>query len=131
MKSNELKIGSTYLSTKFNIPVTLTPEDICQMVYNADGAEIEPDNVVKSIPLTEEWLIKFGFKIKNENFGQYAIFEDIYLWKGTHAKYWGYATVNDRVLECNEVRIGLKYVHQLQNLVFVLIEKELEYEKEK
>ena len=68
---------------------------------------------VEPIPLTEEWLVKFGF----DNLGAYG---------------WGIGYFHIRfrnihkfyfLLENRLVRI--KYVHQLQNLYFALTNEEL------
>jgi len=70
-------------------------------------------NEFKPIPLTEEWLIKFGFEILNKN----AIYNYLLL-------YW-----NIKDEEYDFVREGkattIKYIHQLQNLYFALTEEEL------
>ena len=54
MKAQDLMIGATYESVKFGTPVTLTAEDIHEMVCRADGAKVdhvEIDQIVKPIPL--------------------------------------------------------------------------------
>jgi hypothetical protein len=79
-------------------------------------------HAIKSIPLNEEWLLKFGFKYKRPSAGgqdQWAGFGiwgygDFYLLgykKGF--EYW-----YGRQYE-------IKYVHQLQNLYFALTGEEL------
>ena len=76
------------------------------------------------IPLTEEWLLKFGFYlvevfdtkiyfIKSLKQIEIRVYEDGGIDFGTE----------------NEWLTELKYVHQLQNLYFALTGKELEYEK--
>ena len=69
------------------------------------------------IPLTEEWLLKFGF-VSNP-------YQDIYYIKNGD---------NSFVIDINKTRgklelfwkhIDLKYVHQLQNLYFALTGEEL------
>ncbi len=74
--------------------------------------------MVKPIPLTEEWLVKFGlavdkwfidesFKItKDEHYGW-----EIHTQNATHTKSIAFAYI--------------KYVHQLQNLYFALTGEEL------
>ena len=66
------------------------------------------------IPLTEEWLVKFGFEIHIVE----MVFGNFYLKiNGDHFEYY-----------CNN-RVELKYVHQLQNLYHALMGEELK-EKE-
>ena len=62
------------------------------------------------IPLTEDWLIKFGYTKEGSNF-----------WFIGHIV-WEY---DDGVFICDKNGITLKYVHQLQNLYFALTGKEL------
>ena len=77
-----------------------------------DNAYIEP------IPLTEEWLLKFGFK--KDTFGS---------WKRGNCLYWidkdggalqiasGFAAL---------INAPCQYAHQLQNLIFALTGEELQ-----
>ena len=111
MKETELRIGNIYMSTKFNTPVYLTAEDIAQMVYEADGAKIEPLDVVEPIDLTVEWIEKLGFK----NCG------DKYTW--CVGSFIVYKRKRGFVLKKNLPTI--KYVHQLQNIYYSLTGKEL------
>lgn len=70
---------------------------------------------LQPIPLTEEWLLKFGFELKNWGIKVwylkgFEIDQHFYL-KGID---WG---------------VRFKYVHQLQNLYFALTGKELTLKK--
>lgn len=74
----------------------------------------------KPTPLTEEWLLKFGFD-KKEGFElKINQFDLIWFYKG---KYYlcPYEACNEN--QCVELQI--KYVHQLQNLYFALTGEEL------
>lgn len=80
-------------------------------------------NYVEPIPLTEEWLIKFGFK---------RIQEDKYGCHYENDECWVYLSRNGFDIEVitRNKRFNLlrtyKYVHQLQNLYFAITGKELE-----
>jgi len=72
---------------------------------------------IEPIPLTEEWLLKFGFFENNSYFnigevlyyiGEFGTYLDEQVW-------W-----NEEIISTN-----IKYVHQLQNLYFALIGREL------
>jgi len=70
---------------------------------------------IEPIPLTEEWLLKFGFEIKQGRFGN---------------EYWGkinlYTSSDKKIVFCFDGYLkGIKYVHQLQNLYFALTGNEL------
>ena len=80
--------------------------------YEMDIELIEP------IPLTEDWLLKFGFEKDNE-----------YYSKGTkhyHLPSKSFYSGNDHVSGGN-VDARIKYVHQLQNLYFALTGEELTF----
>lgn len=88
----------------------------------APGTEAEYYKDWKPIPLTEEWLMKFGFEYDDEtrtwslliglNNFDYC-FEIVYI-------------NNEVFIVLNNVEWCYKYVHQLQNLCFALTEVELE-----
>lgn len=80
-------------------------------------------NTIRPIPLTEEWLVKFGWN--------YYIHESVY-------KKWGKVKANDYVYRYTIIQsdkgfvhptsdggVKLNYVHQLQNLYFALTGEEL------
>ena len=73
------------------------------------------------IPLTEEWLLKFGFKKDTEGYtlGRFEIYHFHQKPESDFITAWGYS------LSTNEMSI--KYVHQLQNLYFALTGTELTY----
>lgn len=107
MKAKELRIGN--LVTGYSYDVAISLEDFKDF-YTGD------DNIdsYKPIPLTEEWLLKFGFENQLVEF----VLDNFYLKRTkNHFEYY-----------CNN-RAEIKYVHQLQNLYFALIGKELEYSK--
>ena len=119
MKASELRIGN-YLDRG---------DYICKVVaIDKDGAMLEPLSYtkersvlkeVKPIPLTEEWLVEFGF-VSNPYIDTYELringelifLLDIDKTKGVLDIHWQY--------------IKIKHVHQLQNLYFALTGEELQ-----
>jgi hypothetical protein len=109
MKAEELRIGNLYDNNGNYFVVT--PSTI-ESVFESERVWCKP------IPLTEEWLLNFGFKqyetvgIKTHNYikGNFK-FNSAVLWiaeyKGIH--------IENKIL----------YVHQLQNLYFALTGEEL------
>jgi hypothetical protein len=86
---------------------------------------IKKDDRIEPIPLTGEWLIRFGFKeeyhepeivfVKSMGYGAAYYFS---LYHNTMFK--------DIPAGCNEFHISeIEYVHQLQNLYFALTGEEL------
>ena len=124
MEAKDLRIGNLvipeYASPDKDLYVELTTKDI----YYMDGGvyHFEP------IPLTEDWLIKFGFEYRkktyslntsSESFDYFFIEKYGFgLWK--HNK--GYS-INELTKPTD---FYIEYTHQLQNLFHALTGKELE-----
>ena len=74
--------------------------------------------LLKPIPLTEEWLIKFGFEKLKNNGIDYELHDCVISFEAK----WMWTSES----KLNEVRTLIpKYVHQLQNLYFALTGEEL------
>jgi hypothetical protein len=116
MKANEMRYGNYYcydgIIFKHNyIDFTLVIIDTPADRYCLDVEEIQP------IPLTEEWLLKFGFEKEKPD----------YLWWRLNG-----VTINVFNGEAYKLNTGgytfyrhFKHVHQLQNLYFALTGEEL------
>lgn len=91
--------------------VEINPPD----TFNVAIDEIEP------IPLTEEWLVKFGFKLqplKNNTKEWYFIARGKFSMNNERG-FWSHSPIYlEDVLQ-------IQYVHQLQNLYFALTGEEL------
>lgn len=73
---------------------------------------------IKGLPLTEQWLLKFGFKQEKNKYWFSNEVISISVHKDGYYNIWGNSG--------REIaRKGIKYVHQLQNLYFALTNKEL------
>jgi hypothetical protein len=113
MKSTELRIGNLVYDTKGYVN-TIDLEAITYIFK-------ESLNQVKPIPLTEEWLLKFGFKNRPDGI----------------CDHWHLGInpiTHDWMIELKNLGAGffyingyfnIKYVHQLQNLYFALTGEEL------
>ncbi len=77
---------------------------------------IEDYERTKPIPLTEEWLLKFGFELTEIG------------WEHWNFDILFYKDLSNGYFESNQLPmfIYLQYVHQLQNLYFALTGFELE-----
>jgi hypothetical protein len=121
MKANELRIGN--LVQVDNIPVRVLWFDydgaVCESLDKKDMVQMH----IEPIPLTEEWLIKFGFmKPKNPTKGfENSFSKGSFIW--TEHRFYLDAG-NDEGWIIDEYKI--EYVHQLQNLYFTLTGEELE-----
>jgi hypothetical protein len=129
--ANELRIGSwIYIpQTKTNEQIGVIEENgrFTTKDYKSSYSSIE---CLEPIPLTEEWLLKFGFmefkggiSLDNEEFTltyTHKNTDKTILLEVTREDEWGRHQYTCIVLN------HIKYVHQLQNLYFALTGKELE-----
>ena len=79
---------------------------------------------IKPIPLTEEWLLKFGFYSKNKKIGWWENDKFSFIGRLSGCILHFHLIVNDMFVEI----IRIQYVHQLQNLYFALTGTELKIE---
>jgi len=105
--ANELRIGNWVNNN----------EEYYQITSSTIAQLERGDSNAKSIPINEDWLLKFGFT-------QSPAFKNIYF-KGTFLN----ITLGNKIMfEINDQIISeIKYIHQLQNLYFALTGKELKY----
>lgn len=110
MGANELRIGNYLKESNLIDFIKINITDI-ECIQRGDIN-------YQSIPLTEDWLLRFGF-IKNK-FDEFFEIEncqiEIYLFDNESK----YTVCVDSVVNKN-----IKYVHQLQNLYFALTGEEL------
>ncbi len=119
MKANELRIGNYFLRN--NIASQVHPS-IIEDVFNGK-TNINP------IPLTEEWLLKFGFSDKEYkkdyigiDFESSGMYFDFVLSKPFSKGEWN----NSYTFNLESHRFcKVEYVHSLQNLYFTLTGEEL------
>ena len=94
-----------------------------------DNYDFEKDGIFKPeiqpIPLTEEWLVKFGFE---DIYG--AFISTKWMWNFQIEKHesfkdgWIFFIEEEGIVAPPSIKI--KYVHQLQNLYFALTGEEIE-----
>ena len=124
MEAKELRIGNWIkaplsMSSEIIIPamnIQILAFKYDYLVLNSNPSEHinweVPDRHCIGIELTEEWLVKFGFK-KFKNYNDWSIGGFI-----IHGRKRGFVFRKSVPV--------VKYVHQLQNLHFALTGKELE-----
>jgi hypothetical protein len=134
MKANELRIGNwvNFIPDKGNFIIS----DIKTFNENTiNGLELED---CQPIPLTEEWFLKFKFEIKNHSSidktpiyskGEIDI-DYCFSYADFREDYSFYVEYTDSPFDSDTdklypVSLGIKYVHQLQNLWFTLTGEEL------
>jgi hypothetical protein len=126
MKANELRIGNWILNTRYKSGYEMQIESIGQFGINIelgyDGLNpiIDDDcsfNECEPIPLTEEWLLKFGFERKGITscFGKLCIHHKEPMYPNGRVYFNSWAILQKMP----------EHVHQLQNLYFALTGEEL------
>jgi len=118
MKPTELRLGN-YVYPFDDIELC-SNEEIFKNCIEVDGGVIISTSTYYPIPLTEEWLLKFGFvkigtyRIEFVKYSKYKDFEiEVSLY------------INDGKIVTGQ-DFEINYVHQLQNLYFALTGEELE-----
>ena len=124
MEANELRIANLIRygnPIHKNLPTHIITGIMSHTIYlDGEGCSSENTNII-GIPLTEEWLLRFGFKEKKSFKAKYWLYlkYDMYLhWDGYNLFLWC-----DTVIKRDDH--GIKHVHQLQNLYFALTGEEL------
>lgn len=118
MKPNELRIGN-YIKTYGQDDGCITVTEISQSEVSFKERDSVKIDLLEPIPLTEEWLKKFGF----DN----SLVDEIYLYQHDSIKFPPTIIFfdNGEYIFRKRCEIKIQYVHQLQNLYFVLTGEEL------
>lgn len=118
MEARELRIGNWVKQGRANVQVT----GAMIQEINQELLDVEP------IPLTEEWLLKFGFtKPNNWHCYKLVISDDKLqnLESSLQVSFEGCGFVQICRGGINAYSAKVKYVHQIQNLYFALTGQEL------
>lgn len=141
MKASELRIGN-YITDEFyeSFSTIIEVESINQKGINLlledDGkwAEIsnrwiEPEykfDELFGLPITEEWLLKFGFE-KTQNSYKLEDYQIVDIYNGNT---WLLEEFDYENICFVGIGKGMNYLHQLQNLYFALTGEELTFKSE-
>lgn len=118
MKAEELRIGNWVHAFKTS--------------YKVDRYDFgtEVISTFKPIPLTEEWLLKFGFVTKSIDSKVAWIYNGFRVKDWSTGFFYGHIEVflEDEYKDIDDVEIY--HVHQLQNLYFALTSEELQLKEQ-
>ena len=130
MKATEFRLGNLY---EYFIQDDLDSRKewwvLCQMEVESLKwvSEHPEDEDYRPIPLTEEWLLKFGFRLKDYSESKRSSFVD-----KDQFPIYDHGFVNMYINKSGSffyvgslLHVNLKYVHQLQNLFHALTGEEL------
>jgi len=136
MKASDLRIGNIAFKAKTSEAYPLSANDITNFEYST---LMKP--MFQPIPLTEEWLLRFGFLkmsrgwIENVN-NPYWAKKSVLLFytetppENTYLGGFGFTHSCDHASHHIAATFKwINYVHQLQNLYFVLTSEELSIEE--
>ena len=107
---NELRIGNIVMETIYDF-------DPKQIVINREHFS-QPEYYYEPIPLTEEWLIRFGFETQMAWTYRIHLSGNNYLVYYLGEKGWSINNKNHSDFSC-------QYVHQLQNIFYAITQTEL------
>jgi len=122
MTGNELRIGNYVDATYSSEPHKITAHDLLHYERrDKDVSHLCEWNALTPIPLTKEWLVKFGFEKRKMDVGNGYYLSGLSIYSDISSD--GFFQFSD----WDEGKIPIpKYVHQLQNLYFALTQTELE-----
>lgn len=135
ISAKELRIGNLILYNGQVKPIT----SVWQNSPNNDNSDIDTGvsvpikgdkdkhihklRFIKPIPLTKDWLLKFGLE---EEDGKYYFYNPLLMIEVYFTDYCIIKIIQNDNTICTDT---FEYVHQLQNLYFALTEEELEIKK--
>lgn len=127
MRTNELRLGNLIKKSndpiwieKFKGEITIVDISILEIIdsENKKNKIRERIDFYEPISLTEEWLIKFGFKKFSDKWNNNT-FRNKYLIIKQHKDHFTYLSGLGKLVK-------IKYIHKIQNLYFALTGNELE-----
>ena len=133
MKANELRIGNLVYVTDNQTNLIfkeITPINIHNLMHLTGWDKSPIDIEFEPIPLTEEWLDKFGFENVDKGDNDYITYadpnHDYYLQMDVRKGDNRWAILDNTVNELVAfAMVDIVWVHQLQNLYFALTGEEL------
>lgn len=120
MKANELRLENLVESLEAVLTVDTITSGSSVDLRTAEGKIYNtPLELCKPIPLTEEWLVKFGiYTYESKEFLNKGV-----VYYSSDNVFYIYSGMGDE--DSYGFKIEIKYVHQLQNLYFALTNEEL------
>lgn len=112
LSAQELRIGNYhYYTVEDSEDERKKWDEVCQ-IEAEDFPHIDNDDSYKPIPLTEEWLFKFGNVKKTKVIQVLEVFERFgFIWKDEYG-YWYVVTKSGDYLT------KIEFVHEYQNFIF-------------
>lgn len=121
MKSTELRLGN-FIQNKVNKEIEVVTRVGTTNLVSTDRNDGGPDYYWEGIPITEEWLFKFGFHqlyfvdLKTDSYRKDSIFLN---------KVGGDHSIYQLSIGNTMFQVFPKHIHRLQNIYHAIEEKEL------
>lgn len=126
MKASEVRIGNL-VRNNLNGEILKTCDVLCDGI-NTDKIEGLNYGFIEPIPLTEEWLLKFGFQLRDGFSNTFKLNVEKHQYdcsEITYSEKEGLLRFSNGKEKGTTLIPHIKYVHQLQNLYFALTGEEL------
>ena len=124
MKANELRIGNWINDNGYNSIIGVIDSHYHAIQISGSPRMIALETI-EPIPLTEEWLIKFGFDLQTDDEDEPDNLCKTY-WSNDKLDYINYdSKENEFIIMGYSLGIKIYFIHQLQNIYFVLTGEEL------
>lgn len=117
INKTELRIGNLLKVDSFYWTVESIISNPFEL-YFAENDKYDHSLNAEPIPITEEWLSRFGF----ETFGKWFILKNLPKIQISISLYYNKCTIGSD----EEYYVNIQHVHQLQNLYFALTGEELQ-----
>lgn len=138
MKASELRIGNlVYVTDNLTnlIFKEITPINIHNLMHLTGWDKSPVDIEFEPIPLTEEFLLKFGFANIDKGDNDFITYTDsehnYYLQIDVRRKDGKYLILDNSFDDLRAFSmVDIEHVHQLQNLYFALTGNELKHEEQ-
>lgn len=120
MKASELRIGNLLEFSNGiqpNKTITVGRRFFSSASIEKEDSDFEITPYYRPIPISEEWLKKFGFDlvVKEGNQGEYRVYHLNEITYNTNQGWWWK----------HHLTVQPKYIHELQNLFFAITGREL------
>ena len=118
MNAKELRIGNYVYAQSGKLVINR------DSIYKIENINLQSAKKYEPIPLTEEWLLKFGFNKNNNTFILNKYSSVTHEKTGFESGFW-YSN-DESNAHCYRLK-KIEFVHELQNLHFALTGEELEF----
>lgn len=130
MNTNELRIGNWVSEKVLGCRQVVTVDPLYFGINTGQGIYSIEHNNLEPIPLTEEWLLKFGFEKVNNELTNIAPLNLPCTFNLPNTPFSFCQGKLILTTSTGDFCVNTEYVHQLQNLYFALVGEELKIKED-